>query len=420
MRRTWPLWPLTVSLFVAGASAAAAPQPQRLGDTPASGDLDLRIPPAIATGPDGVTTAFIRSAGRVVIRRARAGGRFGAARRVPLGGNASTATVAAGDGFAALAWTHFDASLIPEPYSREDPCCRRVRAALIGRSGRITHPRTLSAPKSNAYPIATAIHGRHAVVAWNDRRGLRTSTAVRGTGFRRPATISSQPAALLGVALPHATPHVFFVAGVRKLRVVEAWRTGSHVRRRTLGPYPERLYDPAVAVSPAGQLLLASDTSTRSRKPRLLIVTRRPGGRLQTVRLRPRGTPEARTTVGLAPSGEGIVVSTERRNRLLLRSVDRSGHVSRARVIDVGRATIETAVAIARSGAGVLAATLFGGNSRRRRDRLVAWPLRGGGRLGAKHTLYPPGGYVSGPLGVTAEGRVTWQQRQGTYAGLVR
>ena len=230
MRRAWALWAVTASLSLAGASAADAPQPQRLGDIPASGDLDRRIAAAIATGPDGVTTALIRSGARVVVRRARAGRGFGAARRVPLGGNASTANVAAGDGFAALAWTHFDASLIPEPYAREDPCCRRVRAALIGRSGRITHPRTLSAPKSNVYAISTAVHGRRAVVAWNDTRGLRTSTGVRGSGFRRPATISSQPHYLIGVTLPHATPHVFFVAGVRKPRFVEAWRTGGHVR----------------------------------------------------------------------------------------------------------------------------------------------------------------------------------------------
>jgi hypothetical protein len=425
MRRTWPLWAVTAGLSIvgpaaAGASAAGAPPPQRLGDIPASSDLDLRIPAAIGTGPDGLTTALVPNRGRVVVRRARAGRGFGAARRVPLGGNASTPTVAAGDGFAALAWTHFDASLIPEPYAREDPCCRRVRAALIGRSGRITHPRTLSAPRVNVYGIWTATRGRRAVLAWNDSRGLRTSTGVRGVGFRRPATISSQRQGLIGVALPRATPHVFFVTGIRKPRIVEAWRTGGHVRRRTVGAYPEHFFDPAAAVSSAGHLLLASDTFTRSRQRRLIIVTRRPGGRLRTVRVRLRRNPEARTTVALASSGEGLVVSTERRERLVLRSVDRSGHVSRARAMAIGRATVETAAAIARSGAGVLAATLLGGDSNRRRDRVVAWPLLRAGRLGPRHTLYPPGGYASGPLGVTADGRVTWQQRRGTYAGLVR
>ena len=54
-----------------------------------------------------------------------------------------------------------------------------------------------------------------------------------------------------------------------------------------------------------------------------------------------------------------------------------------------------------------------------RHDRLVAWPLRRGGGIGARRALSRPGAHVTGPLGVTAAGRVTWRQAQGSYAARV-
>jgi hypothetical protein len=232
-------------------------------------------------------------------------------------------------------------------------------------------------------------------------------------------TISSRAQELLGVALPRATPHVFFVDGERRLRVVEAWRSGGHTRRRTLGPLTLSRFDLPAAITPAGGLLIANDIVSRREGRRLVILSRRPGGRLRMARVPLRGRLGASTTVALARSGNGLVVTRASPRRLTLRSVDRLGHVGRARVIRTRRASGYTA-AIDRSGAGVLAATLYGGTGTRRRDRVVAWRLLSGGRVGPRHTLYPPGGYVTGPLGATTDGRVTWLQRQGVYAALVR
>lgn len=417
MRRTWPLWAVIAWLAVAGPAAS---QPQPLGDTPRSVDGELGRPAAIAAGPDGLTTALVRSAERLVVRRARPGSAFGAAHGLPLGDHANDPTVAAGAGFAALAWTRFDASLVPDPGDRGEPCCHRVRAALIGRSGRMTRPQTLSAPGSNVDAIYAAVHGPRAAIVWSDAHGLRTSTGLRGVGFGRPATIASRVQQVIGVALPRAAPHVFVVTAGRDARIVEAWRSSGRMRRRTLGRFPARGSAFSAAASPAGGLLLASDVATRSRERRLVIVTRRPGERLRTVRLRLRGNPETPTTVVLAPTGDGLVVSSERPGRLMLRPVARSGRLSPARATAVGSALVEVAVATARPGVGVLAAILFGGDSHRRRDRVAAWPLRGGGRLGPGRTLAAPDGSVTGPLGVTADGRVTWQQRNGTFAALGR
>jgi hypothetical protein len=417
MRRTLLL--ASAWLALAGSCASASTN-QRLGDRPTAPDFDYRVPPAIATGPDGRSVALMYQGGSVAVRRARPGHRFGAARRLPLGTSASSATVAAGNAFAALAWTHFDATFIPVPYDRDAPCCRRVRAALITRSGRVMHPRTLSAPRANVYTIFAAARGRRAAIAWTDSLGVRTGTGIRGRGFRRPVTISSRAQELIGVAVPRATPHVFYVAGVRKLRVVEAWRSGGHTRRRTLGPFPGGRLDFRAAVAPAGQLLIARDTFNRSRGRRLLILSRRPGGRLRTMSVPLRGRGFSAIALALAPSGIGFVVTSASTRRMTLRSVDRSGHVGHARVLRTGRTTVEAAVAIDRSGAGVLAARLYGGTSRRRRDRVAAWRLGSGGRVGPRHTLNPPGGLVGGPLGVTAAGRVTWLQHRGVYGTLVR
>jgi hypothetical protein len=411
---------LAASAWLALAGSAGASSNQRLGDFPSTADLDFRHAPAIATGPDGRTVALVNDGGSVAVRRARRGHRFGPRRRLPLGMNASAATVAAGSGFAALAWTHFDATFLPGPYEREDPCCRRVRAAFMSRSGRITHPRTLSAPEANVYEIFATARGQRAAIAWTDRRGVRTSSGIAGRGFRRPVTISSRAQDLVGVALPHATPHVFFVAGVRRPRVVEAWRSGGHTRRRTLAPLAVAAFVQSAAITPAGGLLIAGDIVSRREGRRLLILSRRPGGRLRIARVRLRGRLGGTTTVALARSGNGLVATRASDHQLALRSVDRLGHVGDARVIRTRTASGYTAIAIDRAGAGVLAAMLIGGTSTRRRDRVVAWRLRSAGRVGPRHTLYPPGGYVTGPLGATTDGRVTWLQRQGVYAALVR
>jgi hypothetical protein len=101
------------------------------------------------------------------------------------------------------------------------------------------------------------------------------------------------------------------------------------------------------------------------------------------------------------------------------RAVPRSGRARGERTLDAGATTIETAVAVDDSGGGVLAAILVGGTSGDRHDRVVAWPLRPGGGIGARRALCSPGAHATGPLGVTADGRVTWRQAQGSYAARV-
>ena len=95
---------------------------------------------------------------------------------------------------------------------------------------------------------------------------------------------------------------------------------------------------------------------------RLTIVSPLPGCRATQRHLALHGLPEADLAVALALAGDGLVVTSERRHRL------------------------------------------------------VAWPLRPGGGIGARRALSRPGAHVTGQLGVTADGRVTWRQAQGSYA----
>jgi hypothetical protein len=136
---------------------------------------------------------------------------------------------------------------------------------------------------------------------------------------------------------------------------------------------------------------------------RLTIVSRPPGRRATQRHLAVRGLPEANLAVALAPSGDGLVVTSERPHRLVVRKVGRSGRARGERTLDAGATTIETAVAVDDSGGGVLAAILVGGTSGDRHDRVVAWPLRPGGGIGARRARSarrvptPPARWASPP-----------------------
>jgi hypothetical protein len=422
MRRTWPLWAGAAWLAAAGPAAARpADGAQRLGDQPAAVDVDFQLATAVAVGPDGLATALVRQGDRAVVRRARTGRPFGRSRRLPLGDDPASPTVTAGTGFAALAWTRFDATYLPRPYDREEPCCRRVRAALLDRSGHVTHPRTLSSPNANVLGAIGAVRGRRVVLAWTDARGVRTSIGVRGRGFRRPVTVtSSTRSTLLAVALPRATPHVFLLVGSRRPRIEEAWRSGGRTRRVELGAFDVSPFGVRAASTPAGHLLVTADVFRRPRLRRLVVFSRRPGHRLRVTRVRLRSISPTATAAALAPSGRGMVATADGRGGLILRSVDSTGHLGRATSVRTGGAPIDSAVAIASSGAGALAVHVFHGTSRRRRDTLVAWPLHAGGRPGSRHTVSPAGSSVSGALAATADGRVAWYQGRSTYAAMVR
>lgn len=413
---------LTLLLAIAATGAAPATAAQRLGDLPAPIDLDFDRGTAIGTGPDGLTTVLVRQDGHAVVRRARPGHPFGAARRLPLGDDPASPTVIAGAGFAALSWTHFDATYFPAPFDREEPCCRRLRAALLDRSGRVTRPRTLSSPRANVLGALGTTRGRRAALAWTDARGVRTSIGVRRRGFRRPVTITSSPGAtLLAVALPRATPHVFLLVGYRRPRIEEAWRAGGHTRRVELGSFRGSPLDVHAASTPAGQLLVTADRfALRPRRRYVVVLSRRPGHRVRITRVRARSVSPIATALALAPSGRGLVATADGRRGVTVRSVDSRGRVGRPRSLRTGGAPIGSTIALASSGAGALAVHVFHGTSRRRRDTLVAWRLAPGGRLGPRRTVSPAESSVKGALAATSDGRVAWYQGHSTYAALVR
>jgi hypothetical protein len=417
---------LAVGALALAGSAIARPADspsgtQRLGEPPQATDYTTQLDPAIATGPDGRAIALVTRDGHAIVRRARPGRRFGAPRRLPLGSKANTLAAAAGAGFAALAWTHFDATYFPLPYSRDVPCCARLRAALIDRPGRVTHPRTLSAPGSNVESMLLSVRGRRAAIAWRDARGVRTSIATRGRGFSRPVTVTPSEGSLLGVALPRSTPHVFLVLGYRApWTVVETWRHRGRTRRRTLGRFGGRVttVEFQAVVAPSGRMLLAGDLFRRKpRLRRLDVATRRPGGRLRATRLRvPLTRSGTATAIALAPSGRGLVATADGARRLALRPVDRGGHVGPARYVTTRSPLAASAMAIDSSGAGVLTVHTVGGTSAHRHDRLLAWALSPGTRPGPRRTL-PPGTtpWWSG-LTVTVDRRVAWTEGRFTYA----
>jgi hypothetical protein len=416
------------ALVLAVAALAATGSPtteaaQRLGDPPAAVDQDVARETAMDTGPDGLAAVLVRQRGHAVVRRARPGRPFGATRRLPLGDDPTSPTVTAGAGFAALAWTHFDATYFPQPYDREEPCCRRLRAALIERSGRVTRPRTLSSPGANVLGALGAVRGDRAALAWTDRRGVRASVGSRGRGFRRPVTITtSQRATLLAVALPRATPHVFLLVGVRRPRIEEAWRAGGHTRRVELGPFDVYPFNVAATSATAdGHLLIAVDFFRRDpRLRRLLVFARRPGHRLYATRVRVPVASSTATAVAIAPSGRGLVATSDGGRALTLRAVDGRGRVGSPRTLPAGGPPVASVMEIASSGAGALAVHVFHGTGARRRDTLVAWRLRPGGRPGPRRTVSRRDSPVGGALAATIDGRIAWYQGGASYAALVR
>ena len=425
MRSTWALMAVTAWLSMAGtAGARPAQDAQRLGDPPAVVDQDLARATAMDTGPDGLATVLVRQHGHAVVRRARPGQPFGAARRLPLGDDPASPSVTAGAGFAALAWTHFDATYFPGPYDREEPCCRRLRAALVERSGRVTRPRTLSSPGANVVGALAAVRGRRAALAWTDRRGVRASVGGRGRGFGRPVTITtSQRSTLLAVALPRATPHVFLLVGYNRPRIEEAWRAHGHTRRVDLGPFDVYPFGPeaVVAATPDGHLLIAVDFFRREpRLRRLLVFARRPGHRLHATRVRVPLASATATAVALAPSGRGLVATRGGRRLIALRAVDSRGRVGPPRTLAAGGLPLASVMAIASSGAGAIGLHVYHGTGARRRDTLVAWRLRRGGRPGPRRTVSLRESSVQGALAATIDGRVAWYQGGSSYAALVR
>ena len=406
---------LALSALALAGSAIARPAgsprgTQRLGEPPPATDyFTTQLNPAIATGPDGRAIALVTQDGHAIVRRARPGHRFGPARRLPLGSKANTLAAAAGAGFAALAWTHFDATYFPLPYSRDEPCCARLRAALLDRSGRASHPRTLSAPGTNVASMLLSVRGRRAAIAWRDARGVRTSIATRGRGFSRPVTVTASEGSLLGVALPRSTPHVFLAVGYgAPFTVVEAWRHRGRGHRRTLGRFGGPVTGGLQAVvAPSGRMLLAGDLfRLKPRLRRLDVATRRPGGRLRATRLRaPVTKSSTATAIALAPSGRG-----------LWRSPGISEKLSPARYVTTRSPLGASAMAIDSSGAGLLTVHTVGGTSAHRRDRLLAWALSPGSRPGPRRTLsLATDPLWSGPT-VTADRRVAWTEGRFTYA----
>src|SRR5690349_13041764 len=177
---------LAAGMSAASPAAAGAPGPQRLGDPPVTNEAERYVAAPIATGSDGRAVALIQSGARVVVRNAGRGRAFGPVHPVALGDHALAPAVAVAGGFAALAWTH-DPSPVPDPGTRGDPCCRRLRTAVVDRAGRVAAVRTLSASRAaDAQAALVTARGARAAVTWTDARGLRVSTATSSTGFRRP------------------------------------------------------------------------------------------------------------------------------------------------------------------------------------------------------------------------------------------
>jgi hypothetical protein len=415
---------LAVGALALADSAIARPDgsppgTQLLGEPAPSTDyLDLTFDPAISTGPDGHAIALVTQDGHAIVRRARPGHGFGRPRRLPLGSNPSTLSVAGGAGFAALAWTHFDATSFPPPGAREAPCCARLRAALLDPSGRLSRPRTLSAPGSNIDSALFSVRGRRAAIAWADTRGVRTSIATRGHGFSRPVTVTAPEGSLIGVALPRSTPHVFLVlsSNLPSYTVVEAWRLRGRTHRRTLGRVDWFVSGDRTIVAPSGRMLLAGNLFRDDPlQRRVEVATRRPGGRLRVTTLRVPGSSQA-TAIALAPSGRGLVATADGRRRLALRPVDPGGHVGPARYVTTISPLAQTAMAIDSSGAGVVTVGTVGGTLAHTTQRLVAWALGPGSRPGPRRTLSLfTDSWNGGPV-PTVDRRVAWTEGRFTYA----
>jgi hypothetical protein len=105
---------------------------------------------AFATDEAGTTAVAYETRRGIVVRVARGGGRFGrpvlaAPRR--RGGRVDhdgDLEVEIGGGRVLVAWTRSDRSYVPDPDDRDDSCCDRVHAVVVGADDRPGRPRPLS------------------------------------------------------------------------------------------------------------------------------------------------------------------------------------------------------------------------------------------------------------------------------------
>ena len=209
---------------------------------------------------------------------------------------------------------------------------------------------------------------------------------------------------------------------MRRPRIEEAWRSGGHTRRVELGPFDVYPFNvAAAAVTADGHLLIAVDFFRREpRLRRLLVFARRPGP--PAARHPCARAPEHLDRDGRGPRALGprSVATSDGGRALALRPVDGRGRVGPPRTLSAGGVPIGTVMAIASSGAGAIGVHVFHGTSARRRDTLVAWRLRPGGRAEMRRTVSLRGSSVGGALAATFDGRVAWYQGGSSYAALVR
>ncbi|HEX8102150.1 MAG TPA: hypothetical protein VF533_06040, partial [Solirubrobacteraceae bacterium] len=127
---------------------------------------------AAGNGRGDAVVAFRNRRGVLYTAFASRGGRFGRPRPVRggrVGRDPEAIRVAIDErGDALIAWTSDDASYDPDPLSRDEGCCYRVRAFVRRRSERLTRVRTINRRGDSAALIdADAARGRFGLL-WQD------------------------------------------------------------------------------------------------------------------------------------------------------------------------------------------------------------------------------------------------------------
>ncbi|MBA2262323.1 MAG: hypothetical protein H0W03_06610 [Solirubrobacterales bacterium] len=410
-------------------AGSATSEPQRLGNAIEDfygGDLD----PAVAVDRDGDALAVARTTdGGIELRLGPAGRAFGAARPLANGPHLAGARIALSrEGTGVVAWLR-EGELDEE--TGEVACCSRVEAATVDVRGHAGPTRVLSTPDENAENLGVATRGSHAAVAWVEDSDLfvASATGLQPLGDAR-AVASEDPTStmsILAVTLPGSGRHPHVIVQLEH-RILELWRIGDRVHRRTLlrVEEQERYLDGnpgEVASTPAGHLLVTSPSSSSRRAIR--VAYRRPGERLRRM-LVPVPSPRFLSrpgpgfgdpAVALAPTGAGLLGHPVSTGRYAVRTVDHRGRLGARRParLPEGASGSRAGLAVDHAGRGVLAVELD--------DQLRAWRVRSGESprfAGVLARLTDRGADLSAATEPGGGARVLWTDDRELFAGRAR
>ena len=291
-------------------TSAAAPAAQAAGvQTLSRGLSGYAQAAALATDDAGTTAVAYQTRRGIEVRVARGGGPFGravvAASRARGGRVDATLRLAVGGGRVLVAWSRADGSFPGDPDNRDDPCCSRIHAVVIGAGGRPGRPRRLSRPGVDMDVGPLAVTARTAAVTWQPFYGgtwrVRVLRGRRWARSRRILTGSAGDVRPVGGRLMA----VGAAQAGRRVRVLRRFigRSGRLSRRVTVAAFRDELGEADLRIDAMGRTTGFVSTYSEGFHDRLIA-----RGRAPELGLRQRES----VVLGHAGSGAAAIVVSRR------------------------------------------------------------------------------------------------------------